>query len=81
MHQGTQTHRCHFDGCGKTFSEKPNLTIHIRKHTKEKPFACKQCGRAFSTRGNMRDHERRHSKLKRFQCKICKTSFYRKNIM
>lgn len=62
LHNGTYPFRCPFASCGKMFSEKPNLIIHIRIHTKEKPFSCNQCGKGFTTKGNMKDHERRHKK-------------------
>jgi uncharacterized Zn-finger protein len=53
IHLGTLPHKCPIDGCGKMFSEKPNMIIHIRKHTKEKPYCCNECGKGFSTKGNM----------------------------
>lgn len=38
-------HRCKF--CGKGFSSNSALTIHIRSHTNERPFVCKECGKFY----------------------------------
>ena len=39
---------CHI--CFKTFACQSALEIHIRSHTKERPFKCPVCDRGFSTK-------------------------------
>ena len=33
--------------CARTFSKAEHLERHVRSHTKEKPFQCRQCGRKY----------------------------------
>ena len=44
--------------CGLTFARPHNLLVHMRKHTKEKPFQCRHCGKTFQQAGNLRKHVR-----------------------
>ncbi|XP_066970384.1 homeotic protein spalt-major-like isoform X3 [Macrobrachium rosenbergii] len=46
--------------CFKTFACQSALEIHIRSHTKERPFKCSICDRGFSTKGNMKQHMLTH---------------------
>ncbi|CAL4066922.1 unnamed protein product, partial [Meganyctiphanes norvegica] len=49
---------CHI--CFKTFACQSALEIHIRSHTKERPYKCNFCDRGFSTKGNMKQHMLTH---------------------
>ncbi|CAL4066924.1 unnamed protein product [Meganyctiphanes norvegica] len=49
---------CHI--CFKTFACQSALEIHIRSHTKERPYKCTLCDRGFSTKGNMNQHMLAH---------------------
>lgn len=44
------------------FTEKGNLTTHIRIHTGDKRYKCGFCDKSFVTLGNKNDHEVRHNK-------------------
>ncbi|XP_022249555.1 sal-like protein 1 [Limulus polyphemus] len=46
--------------CFKTFACSSALAIHIRSHTKERPFRCNLCDRGFTTKGNMKQHMLTH---------------------
>ena len=67
-----RTHSCVF--CGKLYTRKYGLKIHIRTHTGQKPLRCRYCGRAFSDPSNLNKHVRLHrqdDESSPYQCKIC----------
>ena len=61
--------------CGKVFSQKGNLKIHLIYHGDERPFSCKTCEKAFKTLRDLDVHKRSHSDLKLFSCNICGKTF------
>lgn len=52
-------HMCLY--CGKLYSRKYGLKIHIRTHTGYKPLRCKICHRPFGDPSNLNKHIRLHS--------------------
>ena len=44
--------------CQRSFSQKPSLHIHRRKHSQIKPYICTQCNKRFITRSGLALHNR-----------------------
>jgi len=51
--------------CEKAFYGSSLLNIHIRSHTKEKPYICswEDCGKGFPSSGALTKHRRTHTGL------------------
>ncbi|XP_039262052.2 uncharacterized protein LOC120338175 [Styela clava] len=65
-----KSHKCIY--CGKLYSRKYGLKIHIRTHTGYKPLKCKVCGRPFGDPSNLNKHVRLHAEGDTpYRCKFC----------
>uniref|UniRef100_B3P0F7 GG16750 n=1 Tax=Drosophila erecta TaxID=7220 RepID=B3P0F7_DROER len=70
-------HRLYFcDQCGKTFSEKGNFNVHLRRHKGTKEFQCKECDRKEFTQHLLNLHVRiKHRGELPYVCKYCGKRF------
>ncbi|XP_030747933.1 zinc finger protein 177-like [Sitophilus oryzae] len=65
-----QGHICLY--CGKCYSRKYGLKIHIRTHTGYKPLKCKFCDRPFGDPSNLNKHVRLHAEgYTPYKCELC----------
>ncbi|CAO3591908.1 unnamed protein product [Absidia cylindrospora] len=68
---------CDFDGCGKVFGRKYNLSSHRVTHYAERKFFCDHCTKAFVRRHDLKRHTRIHTGETPHKCTYCDRGFGR----
>lgn len=56
--------------CGKSFSLKKDLVLHIRMHSEIGPYSCSNCNLCFKSEQNLTQHQVIHNR-KSHKCHIC----------
>ena len=70
MNKSRKGHLCIY--CGKLYSRKYGLKIHLRTHTGYKPLKCKVCLRPFGDPSNLNKHIRLHAEGETpYRCDYC----------
>ncbi|CRK95974.1 CLUMA_CG009415, isoform A [Clunio marinus] len=78
MGTSKQGHLCIY--CGKLYSRKYGLKIHIRTHTGFKPLKCRHCFRAFGDPSNLNKHIRLHNQSSDHHTASSSSSVYKCHI-
>ncbi|XP_078733059.1 uncharacterized protein LOC144947670 isoform X2 [Lampetra fluviatilis] len=61
--------------CGRYFSCRSKLLVHVRRHTGERPYRCSCCGKTFAQAWNLVRHRRIHAGQKPYECQNCGQAF------
>ena len=76
LHAGTKPwYEC--TKCEARYRGQTDLAVHMRRHTGEAPYQCREtgCNKCFRSLRSLENHSRIHSGTKPFLCENCKKSF------
>lgn len=59
IHSNEKNHQCEF--CGKAFSRKYSLVVHLRIHTSERNYKCEFCTKTFRASTYLQNHRKIHT--------------------
>lgn len=59
IHSNEKNHQCEF--CGKAFSRKYSLVVHLRIHTSERNYKCEFCSKSFRASTYLQNHRKIHT--------------------
>jgi hypothetical protein len=61
---------CTHPGCGYETSRRSHLVVHMRKHNKERPYACLRCDYRASKQCKLKQHMRTHTGERPYVCTV-----------
>lgn len=65
--------------CGKQLARSGDLSVHMRSHTGEKPYACTICSKRYRMSSHLKTHMNTHTGDRPYICLECGKSFARYN--
>jgi uncharacterized Zn-finger protein len=77
FHSHNKTHPLECLQCGKTFTKRPGLTLHMKRHLGVKPYKCTVCDKSFITNQKLLEHMNGHTGNKPHPCDLCGKAFKR----
>nr|XP_045626452.1 uncharacterized protein LOC123775358 isoform X5 [Procambarus clarkii] len=73
VHDGERKAAC--PHCDYKAPDKAKLSVHLRTHSKLRPYVCECCGASFKFRSTYRSHVARHTNSGNFVCSQCNKAY------